>query len=162
MHAWRCKFAVARLAHRTSPQRASGSHCRSWTPYRALLTERSTTLRYVNMVEIMAPIFEMELFDRMVRPTLFDAYFGWALDWVWPALLSYPPDKVAVIDVACVYHPQVDRKDSALYKLGEWAGGGTAGGLIPGTGTLVVRGRRRAGRPGVAAHSAVPFRNVGL
>lgn len=76
-------------------------------------------LRYVNMVEIMAPIFEMELFDRMVRPTLFDAYFGWGLDWLWPALLSYPPDKVAVIDEVCVYHPKTDRKNSALYKLGE-------------------------------------------
>ncbi|KAL6777508.1 hypothetical protein ACKKBF_B21770 [Auxenochlorella protothecoides x Auxenochlorella symbiontica] len=89
----------------------------SWTPYRALFTVRSMVLRYVNMVEIMAPIFEMELFDRMVRPTLFDAYFGWGLDWLWPALLSYPPDKVAVIDEVCVYHPKTDRKNSALYKL---------------------------------------------
>ncbi|KAL6776593.1 hypothetical protein ACKKBG_A21770 [Auxenochlorella protothecoides x Auxenochlorella symbiontica] len=89
----------------------------SWTPYRALFTVRSMVLRYVNMVEIMAPIFEMEMFDRMVRPTLFDAYFGWGLDWLWPALLSYPPDKVAVIDEVCVYHPKTDRKNSALYKL---------------------------------------------
>ena len=31
---------------------------------------------------------------------------GHGLDWVWPFLLGYPQDKIAVIDDVCVIHPK--------------------------------------------------------
>jgi hypothetical protein len=30
---------------------------------------------------------------------------GWGLDWVWPYLLRYPRDSIAVIDEICMVHP---------------------------------------------------------
>lgn len=41
-----------------------------------------------------APIFEARFFQDLVRPTLWDAFTGWGLDFVWPFLLHYPRDKV--------------------------------------------------------------------
>ena len=34
---------------------------------------------------------------------------GYGLDWVWPLLMGFPQDRVAIIDEVCVIHP---RKES--------------------------------------------------
>lgn len=36
---------------------------------------------------------------------------GWGLDWVWPFLLGFPPDKVAFLDDVCVVHPKKELQD---------------------------------------------------
>ena len=35
---------------------------------------------------------------------------GWGLDFVWPFLLKYPKDKIAVLDDVCIYHPHSSAK----------------------------------------------------
>lgn len=73
-------------------------------------------MHYTNFIEIMAPVFEMEFFDEMVRPTLYRAYYGWMLDYIWPWLLGYPTDRIAVVDTVCMFHPGTDRKaPTSLY-----------------------------------------------
>ena len=77
----------------------------------------------------MAPIFRMDFFEGVVKPTLWDAYTGWVrllilsfliysppsshhrhhyifqgLDFIWPFLLRYPRRHVAVIDDVCMVH----------------------------------------------------------
>lgn len=44
----------------------------------------------------------------------------WGLDWIWPDLLGYPSDKIAVIDEVCLFHPESARfKRNSLYKVGK-------------------------------------------
>jgi hypothetical protein len=86
------------------------SLCR--TPYRStywdlLYSNRpETILRYVTFVEIMAPIFEMNFFNGVVKPSLWNAYTGWGLDFTWPFLLRYPERHIGVIDDVCMRHNQ--------------------------------------------------------
>jgi hypothetical protein len=69
------------------------SLCR--TPYRSTYwdllysTRNETVLRYVTFVEIMAPIFEINFFNGVVKPSLWNAHTGWGLDFTWPFLLRY-------------------------------------------------------------------------
>ena len=42
----------------------------------------------------------MRTFQHVILPTLEDAYTAWGLDLVWPVLLGFPRDKIAVIDGA--------------------------------------------------------------
>ncbi|GAB4822225.1 hypothetical protein N2152v2_009271 [Parachlorella kessleri] len=79
-----------------------------------LLYQRpSFVLRFTSFVEIMAPIFDMDLYNGLIAPSCYNAHFGWALDFVWPFLLRYPQDKVAVIDEVCMGHPPSNSKQSA-------------------------------------------------
>jgi hypothetical protein len=55
-------------------------------------------------VEIMAPIFQMGFFEGLVRPTLYNAFTGWGLDFVWPFMMRYPRRRVAVLDEICMVH----------------------------------------------------------
>lgn len=63
-------------------------------------------LRYCTFVEVMAPTYRMDFFHRVVRRTFskYWTYVGWGLDSVWPALLRYPKDRIAVIDAVCMAH----------------------------------------------------------
>jgi hypothetical protein len=62
-------------------------------------------LRLSTFVEIMAPIFETDFFFGFILPSLYNAYTGWGLDFIWPFLLRYPRAKIAVIDEVCMQHP---------------------------------------------------------
>jgi len=62
-------------------------------------------LRLSTFVEIMAPIFETHFFFGFILPSLYNAYTGWGLDFIWPFLLRYPRAKIAVIDEVCMQHP---------------------------------------------------------
>ncbi|KAL4430961.1 hypothetical protein ABPG75_006217 [Micractinium tetrahymenae] len=98
------------------PSLCPTAHRPSW--YLHLLRDEAAVLRFVSMVEIMAPMFEMEFFQNFVRPSLHDAYTGWGLDFVWPFLLQYPRDRVAVIDDACMTHPhfaQAKKGEGSVY-----------------------------------------------
>lgn len=66
--------------------------------------------------EIMSPTFNMAFFDGFIRPSLYNAFFGWGLDFVWPFLLHYPLDKIAVVDEVCIYHPPSNpQRGTSLY-----------------------------------------------
>lgn len=63
-------------------------------------------LRYSTFVEVMAPAFRMDFFHDVVRGTFskYWTYVGWGLDSIWPALLHYPKDRIAIVDAACMVH----------------------------------------------------------
>ena len=61
-------------------------------------------LRFTNFVELMAPTFTTNFLDTTVRETLTEAHTGWALDFIWPYLLKFPKDKVAIVDETCIEH----------------------------------------------------------
>jgi len=63
-----------------------------------------SVLRYVNFIEVMAPIFSKACLTQLT-PTLSQSPSGWGLDNLWPNLLNNP-DKtaIAVIDAVTVVH----------------------------------------------------------
>lgn len=60
-------------------------------------------LRYTNWVEGMVPIFSKDTL-KLCWPTFNKSKTGWGLDFIWPKLLNYPKDKIAVIDATPVRH----------------------------------------------------------
>ena len=82
--------------------------CRHWP---------SSFLRYVNFVEIMAPLFSragllacLDGFDRSIS--------GWGLDFVWPMLIGEPQRRMAIIDAVQIEHTkEVDLINGAFYRL---------------------------------------------
>ncbi|KAL3132101.1 hypothetical protein ABBQ32_008710 [Trebouxia sp. C0010 RCD-2024] len=71
-----------------------------------LWKEATTVLRYGTFVEIMVPLFSMRFFSTDVTTTLSTADSGYGLDWIWPFLLKYADNKIAVIDEVCIIHPR--------------------------------------------------------
>lgn len=69
------------------------------------ITLRNTDylLRYTNYVEPMAPIFTRDTL-KLCWQTFNKSKSGWALDFIWPKLLGYPEDKIAIIDKTPVTH----------------------------------------------------------
>ncbi|WP_227938053.1 DUF707 domain-containing protein [Alkalihalobacillus deserti] len=61
------------------------------------------TLRYTNWVEVMVPIFSREAL-QLLWPTFNKSISGWGLDSIWPKILGYPKDRIAVIDKVPVTH----------------------------------------------------------
>ena len=63
-------------------------------------------LRYTNFVEIMMPCFSHEAFLKCLNS--FDkTSSGWGLDFLWPKILNYPKNKIAIIDQIFAIHPKV-------------------------------------------------------
>ena len=48
-----------------------------YTSWHIVFQAPNSTLRYTAFIEVMAPIFEAELFTRVVLPSLRDAFTGW-------------------------------------------------------------------------------------
>ncbi|KAG7668622.1 hypothetical protein NADE_006671 [Nannochloris sp. 'desiccata'] len=71
----------------------------------------SSMMRFSNFVELMAPTFTSYYLDTTVRKTVGEAYTGWGLDFVWPFLLNFPRNKVAIVDGACVQHARPTEGD---------------------------------------------------
>lgn len=60
-------------------------------------------LRYTNFVEVMAPCFSLEKL-LFLYPTFEESVSAWGLDFLWPALLGNPEDKIAIIDSSSAEH----------------------------------------------------------
>lgn len=74
----------------------------------------NSLLRYVNFIEVMAPIFSNSSLETL-KHTLFESPSGWGLDNLWPNLLTNPhKDKIATIDAVTVVHTRPVGGD--LYK----------------------------------------------
>lgn len=88
----------------------------SFTPWKILYQQSQNILRFTTMIEIMAPTFDMDYFQNFIRPSLHNAHVGWGLDFIWPYLLHYPRDKIAVIDQVCMMHPpSTPNKANSVY-----------------------------------------------
>lgn len=61
-------------------------------------------LRYTNFVENGAVLFSASALERL-RPTFTRSVSGFGLDLLWPYLLGYPRDRIAVLDAVACRHP---------------------------------------------------------
>lgn len=59
-------------------------------------------LRFTNFVEVMAPCFRRDAFDRC-RPTFGSTESGWGLDWLWPRILD-STWRMGIVDAVQVTH----------------------------------------------------------
>lgn len=73
-------------------------------------------LRYVNFVEVMAPIFSRVGLEKCL--STFDcSVSGWGLDFVWPVLLGEPRRRMAIIDAIQIVHTkELDLEAGAFYR----------------------------------------------
>jgi len=63
----------------------------------------NSLLRYTNFVEVLAPLFNLETLLKVYNT--FDLnYSSWGYDYLWPHLLDYPQDKIAIIDDIVMTH----------------------------------------------------------
>ncbi|KAL4422957.1 hypothetical protein ABPG75_009154 [Micractinium tetrahymenae] len=69
-----------------------------------LFKRESNALRFTAFVEIMASALRFDFFQAVVRSTMGQSWTGWGLDTIWPFLLGYPPDGLAVVDAVCMVH----------------------------------------------------------
>lgn len=87
-HLWLAQPALTKHSHYTWP---------------TLLQDPRYALRYTNFIEVMAPIFSKSALQRCWT-TFEKSTSGWGLDYVWPKLLGYPPDKIAILDATPMVH----------------------------------------------------------
>lgn len=87
-------------------QPAVCKHVHSRAIWPNLFQRKGNLVRYVAHVEIQFPIFSRSVLRDTVIPARLDrASSGWGLDHVWPFLMDYPRDKIAVVDAVCMLHP---------------------------------------------------------
>ncbi|WBW96648.1 DUF707 domain-containing protein [Oceanirhabdus sp. W0125-5] len=75
----------------------------SYYSYPLTLKKEGLLLRYTNFVEEMAPIFSREALLRCLY-SFSESQSGWGLDLIWPKILGYPTNKIAIIDAVSVHH----------------------------------------------------------
>ena len=69
----------------------------SYISHEITRVQGDSLLRYTNFVEIMMPMFSQEALEKCALS--FSAPgMAWGLDYVWPKLLAYPSNKIAIID----------------------------------------------------------------
>lgn len=78
-------------------------HPRGVINYHETRQNRNFLLRYVSMVEIMAPILSREAL-RVCLPTFSLNKTGFGLDYAWSKLLAGPATKIAIIDKVAILH----------------------------------------------------------
>lgn len=71
----------------------------------AVLRDPSYLVRYVNFVEVMAPIFSASAL-RLLHPTFAQSNIGWGLDLLWPQLLAREASggRMGLIDATPMTH----------------------------------------------------------
>jgi hypothetical protein len=79
----------------------------------------NSVLRYTNFVEVLAPLFNLESLLKVYKT--FDLnYSGWGYDYLWPYLLNYPKDKIAIIDEITMTHTKPIGQDYSRYPVAPW------------------------------------------
>ncbi|PSC68136.1 Adenosylmethionine-8-amino-7-oxononanoate aminotransferase [Micractinium conductrix] len=85
--------------------RARMSLCRAKgtrVAWKHLFQQEGAALRFMPFVEIMAPALRFDLFQSVITATLANSFTGHGLDTLWPWLLRYPRNSVAVVDAICM------------------------------------------------------------
>lgn len=68
------------------------------------ITLRQTLgIRYTNFVEVLAPLFKTDILLQLYQ-TFDENESSWGLDYLWPFLLNYPNNKIAVLDQINMEH----------------------------------------------------------
>ena len=76
-------------------------------PWKITQNNPDCILRYTNFIENNAAIFSTNKIPLFLD-TFSDAGTGFGVDFIWPSLLNFPKDKIAVIDAVCCQHPITD------------------------------------------------------
>jgi hypothetical protein len=63
----------------------------------------NSILRYTNFVEVLAPLFKLETLLKVYN-TFNLNYSSWGYDYLWPHLLNYPQNEIAIIDDIVMTH----------------------------------------------------------
>ena len=80
------------------------------------LNHPESRLRYTDFVEVMMPAFSQAAFQQCVG-TFDQSISSWGLDFVWPKLLGYPSDRIAILDSIVAKHTKpIDTKSGPFYK----------------------------------------------
>lgn len=76
-------------------------------------------LRYTNFVEVLAPLFNLESLLKVYET--FDLnYSSWGFDYLWPHLLGYPKDKIAIIDNIIMTHTKPVGQNYSRFPRAPW------------------------------------------
>jgi hypothetical protein len=76
---------------------------------------KSTVLRYTNFVEVLCPLMNLETLMTLY-PTYNLNESSWGLDYLWPKILNYPNDKIAIIDLVFVIHTRAVGETYSRFK----------------------------------------------
>ena len=79
----------------------------SLVPHAVTRNNPNCILRYTNFVENNVAIFSSDVIP-LLKNSFKDARTGFGVDFVWPAILNYPTNEIAVIDEVSCYHPITD------------------------------------------------------
>ena len=90
-HTFRLAIAQASLSH--------NSFC-SWPIFK---NKAACLLRYMGQVEVMAPLFSQQAL-RQCLVSFAENKSSWGLDSVWPKILGYPRNQLAVLDAVVMEH----------------------------------------------------------
>jgi hypothetical protein len=63
----------------------------------------NSILRFTNFVEIICPVMDNNTLFKLLETFILNQS-GWGLDFLWPKLLNYPTNKIAIIDEVTVTH----------------------------------------------------------
>lgn len=75
----------------------------SYASHQITLNVPGSAIRFTNFVEAMVPVFSFEALLKCY-PTFSESFSGWGTDLVWPKILGYPKDRIAIIDKVSVKH----------------------------------------------------------
>lgn len=73
---------------------------RSWN---ITIRKADHIVHFTHFVEIMVPLFSPYAL-QICAPTFDTSFSGWGIDFIWPKLLQYPDNKIAIIDATPVRH----------------------------------------------------------
>lgn len=79
----------------------------SHVPHAVTRNNPNCILRYTNFVENNVAIFSSDVIP-LLKNSFKDAKTGFGVDFVWPAILNYPTNEIAVIDEVSCCHPITD------------------------------------------------------
>jgi hypothetical protein len=74
-----------------------------YVSHQITLPQPENLLRYTNFVEVLAPLMSLDTLT-LVKDTFDENYSGWGYDFLWPYMLNYPQDKIAIIDSIVMTH----------------------------------------------------------
>jgi hypothetical protein len=74
-----------------------------YVSYPIELKVANSKLRFTNFVEIICPAMDRNTLTKLIG-SFKENESGWGLDYLWPKLLGYPIDKIAIIDTVTVTH----------------------------------------------------------
>jgi hypothetical protein len=75
----------------------------------------NSILRFTNFVEIICPVMKYDTIKTLL-PYFNINESGWGLDFLWPKILGYPLDKIAIIDDVTVIHTKPVGGDYSRFK----------------------------------------------